>query len=371
MFSEANKEALRDLVKGQETPNEVAATNTDVTPETVDNANEVIDQSAETKTETTAENPIDTTDENPIVEAEKPKEVVANTLPEDVVAKMKEHGFDSIEQLLEAANKEPKQKVELSDEEKTQKANEEKIEFEKHAVKNLKLTPEYLRKAESLQNAMAKDVVYDVFKADFVKANKDADEEDIQFAFDSQFPIDSEDEAIKEQAVKLLNLYKDKIVSSETEAYNKAKENFDSVQRIQSEEPKFKENVLNAIESAITDTIEIGTGEEKTNFKSTIKRDDVFKHLKAELGDEFIFDMFNRHLDGQLEQVSSMFKKLTNWAQKTMVFDDAVKAHGNKMKSIGLSEGALGSKAPFVKTENTTAVVAKGDLTRLNNLYGG
>lgn len=118
MFSEANKEALRDLVKGQETPNEVAATNTDVTPETVDNANEVIDQSAETKTETTAENPIDTTDENPIVEAEKPKEVVANTLPEDVVAKMKEHGFDSIEQLLEAANKEPKQKVELSDEEK-------------------------------------------------------------------------------------------------------------------------------------------------------------------------------------------------------------------------------------------------------------
>lgn len=368
MFSAENIEALKELNKDIV----VAPASTEQAPiETPNDGVETDENQANTSSQ--EEEPYPNAEpENSTTEPNSPEQVHESPeIPEAILARMKEHGYDSLEQLLEAANKKAESPAkELSEEEKAQAENEARVAFEAHAVKNLRLTPDYLRKVENLQAQPAKDVVYNAFKADYLAANKEADDDDVTFAFNNQFSIDSEDEGLKAHGQKMLDLYKEKIVQEQSSEYNKAKLDFETLQKLQAEEPVFKAGVLKVIEDSIEESIEIGAGEEKTNYKSTVKRDDVFKYIEKQLGTEFMYDMFSRHLDGQSEQISNTFKTLTGLVQKAMVFEDAARVHGHKMKSLGLNEGALGSKAPFVKDTNMAQpALIQGDLSMLSEVF--
>jgi hypothetical protein len=303
---------------------------------------------------------------------EKQQVVEPNVLPDSVTAKLKESGYDTLEALIEAAKK-PKEadKVELTPEEKIQKENEAKLDFTNHAVKVAKLSPDYLNKVEALLKADAVDVVFPEFEANYKSKNPDADAEDIKFAFDSQFPISSDDDAVKEQALRTLNLWKDKIVNEQSSDYNKVQKDYNYMKEIQAHEPVFKKDVLDAIKNGITSEMDLGAGEDVTKFKSNITESDMFKHIEKELGADFIQDLFLTHLNGQSEQVSKAIKKITEWAQTSMIMQDALTAHGNTMKSKGLNEGALGSKAPFnTNAELGQPAAVEADLSRLRRNLG-
>lgn len=294
-------------------------------------------------------------------------------LPEEITNKLKESGFDSLDKLIEAAKK---SKIEapkvLSEEEKKQAIENERADFLNHAIKESKLSTSYIKEVESLIEANAKEVVFPSFKSKYLEVNPSAEDEDIEYAFNNQFSVNSENAAEKAQGERLLELAKKEIVDDKAKDYNSSKENFNTAREIAEAQPKFQKLIVDTF-SDIPKSMELGSGEEKTNFIPTVDNAQVYKYIEENFGKEFFYTMFNTFMEGQTDQVQKVLKSVGSLAHKALVFDSALNSHGQTMKSIGAKEAVLGSKAPFNKNQevSSTGTAKVEGLERLTEMFGG
>lgn len=289
-------------------------------------------------------------------EAEKNANPPAVTAAADeaTLAKIKESGYDSLEALIEAAKKPAAEalKPEPTPEELERSKQVQRADFINYAIKESKLSDEYIKKVETLMAAPPADVVYNSWKEDYMKSNTDADEDDVRYAFENQYNINSNDEGLKKAGAELLELQKERLISKEAAQYNQAVADFNDVNIIQQEKPVF-EKLMNDTFSEIVMDLEIGAGDEKTNFKSTITKDQVLKAVGDEFGKDFLYNLFNAHLDGQKDMVKKVLSAVGKLIHKDLIFDAAIISHGETMRSLGTKGGALGSKSPFNKNADT------------------
>lgn len=305
---------------------------------------------------------------NPSDALPSPDSVIENGEPtppvvDEQLAKIKELGYNSLDELIEGLKKGKEETPNPEDN------LAEEADFLSYAMKDKKLTNDYLQESKGILSKSAEEIVFDEFSKLYLEKNEGEDLEDARFAFNAQYGIESSDEAIKANGNRLLELDKNRIVSEKTSDYSKAKADFDQLKVIQAAQPKFTE-LLNDILKTNPD-ITVGNNNGQTNFKSTVTPEETMAYIKENVDDELVYQAFDDFASGQPDKATKKLSAIIKLVQNQLNFDKVIEAHGEQMRALGIKEGSIGATAPFNKN-NALPGGSSGteDLSGLKSVYG-
>lgn len=240
-----------------------------------------------------------------------------------------------------------------------------KAAVQSYAVSNLNMAPEEFVRMENVKKMSDQELVYDTWEQEWMKENKDNPDfagkdlkTEARYEFEEFFHLNSENLRIKTQAEKTIASTATQIRSTLESNFKNAETEYDNAQGFHANLAQFKTAVKSSLNVLPTErSFKIS---ETENVVYSLDKVDKGK-LETYLVNDNNFDFFMKK--GGQEAAAFLNAKINEYIVLNH-HEDMVNAAIITARAVGLKEGKVGAKAPFVETstQQQTNTVAD-DLT--------
>jgi hypothetical protein len=279
-----------------------------------------------------------------------------NPAPLLTLDELKGYGFDSPDQLKTFLAKQKEDNIDPQ--EKLKQANLQKANLQKFAADNNIMAVDEFQARETLNSRPDVDLVKDSFIKEYKADNPDSSVEDATAAFETQYPLQSENPALKKWAEKQISKEAKEIRTPFESKYATAESRFKEDETLRTKIPTFNKVIDGIIEANTPDKITLYKAKEgDTEIPIEIELSaDQKKELREQLGVMFknpkTFLAYTKDETKAAEINAKIAKKIDGFI-KINNFDKAVEQGFEKGKGIGVTKGStVGAEQPFAIVRN-------------------
>lgn len=256
-------------------------------------------------------------------------------LPEEVVAQLKEY-----EELK--AWKASKEVPEKSPEQIAKEKELEKVDLKRYAVENNIANDDDFVKFDTLQQKKDADLVFDNFLQDFKEENPDiTDEKELAEAakeeFETVYKLKSENEKAKAKGLEKLAKEANEIRSPFKTKIDKATSAYTEEKELRQKMPEFNKFIETQIAKNAPDAVsyKVKSGEEEIPVEITLTKEDKEAISKA-FNTPKSFLQFTKNPE---EAEKALAKKMQGWIKENK-FDEVLSKAAEKFTGIGVAKGS-------------------------------
>lgn len=294
---------------------------------------------------------------------EKKEEVIVETTTTtepDLKAELERLRKENEELKKTPAKKEPekaKTPEELANEKAVYDAN-----LIQYAATSGDLKPEDFTKLHTLRSKEDRDLVFEKFAADHKEDNPDADEEEIQNAFDEEYKIKSVNEKVRMRGAGRLSKEAGEIRSPLTSSYEAVKGRFDRENEVRTDYPAFSKKVEEITVASIPAKLEVfkdKDGEEDVLVDLDLtdaQRKDITEKVAKKMNTPKTYALYK---DGKLEDIQKKTKEVTEALIWNEYRQDALKKVAATYNDRGIKKARVGPNNPFPLTETDISAGAR------------
>jgi len=291
------------------------------------------------------------------IENEAAAPIVADPAPEAIqipLSELEALGFKSIDDLKAHFNK----PAEPTEEEKNRQAQIEKADFLKFGTEQNLITVDDYQQYESLKAKADKDLVFDNFAAEFREENPDAEDYEVEQAFNYQYHIDSDNAVLKRRGEKLLSKDAAELRSPVQSKYDTAWQEFNTQKELKSKLPVWNKLVDETVGKIVPEKIK--AFEKDVDGKKISVEIDLTAADREEIAEKFkmnvrAYDLFAKGKTDELN--ASLTKKINGFIQEKYATQIREKVFEQGLL-LGKSKGSnIGATAPFPMVNNQAVVV--------------
>jgi len=297
--------------------------------------------------------------------------IIVNTpaapeVPLITLDELKGYGFNSPDELKTFLTKQKEENIDPQ--EKINQANREKADFLKFSADNTLLAVEEYSTLESLRGRKDVEIVRDEFTKSYREDNSDADDEEVAAAFDTQYPLQSENVAQKKWAEKQIAKEAKEIRSPLESKFEVAQKDFKDYQTLNSKIPGFNKFIDGVIDANTPEKLsfhKVKDGETEIHIEAELTADQR-KELKDEVGKMFRNPKtYNEyaHSESKEKELNDKIAKKINGYIKINYFEKAIEKGFEAGKGLGVTKGStVGAEQPFAIVRNMNVPGAEGKI---------
>jgi hypothetical protein len=263
-------------------------------------------------------------------------------------------GFKSIDELRAHFNK----PAEPSEEEKAHQEQLKKADFLKFGTENNLITIDDYQQFESVKAKADKDLVFDNFSKEFIEDNPDADDYEIEQAFNLQYHIDSDNATLKKRGEKLLQKDATELRSPIQSKYETAWNEFSTKKELEQKIPVWNKLIDETVGKVVPEKMKVF--EKDIDGKKVAIEIDLTTADREEIASKFkmnvrAYDLFAKGKTDELN--STLTKKINGYIQEKYSEQIREKVFEQGLL-VGKTKGSnIGATAPFPMVNNQAVVI--------------
>lgn len=291
-------------------------------------------------------------------------EVVTDNAPESIqipLSDLEALGFTSIDDLKAHFNK----PAEPTEEQKQRNAQLEKADFLNYGTKEGLITVDEYQAFESLKAKADRDLVFENFTQEFKDDNPDAEDYEVEEAFNSQYHIDSNNVTLKKRGEKLLGKDAAELRIPVQSKYDTAWKAYGEKKQLDATIPQWNK--------LIDDTVGKLVPEKLKAFEKEIDGQKVSVEIeltaadREEIAEKFKMNVkaYSMFAKGENEKLSADLSRKINGYIKEKYADKIQEGIFEQAITFGKSRGSnIGATNPFPMVNNGAVVreMIKGDV---------